>query len=281
MFENILVPMDGSADSWASLDLAIELAKKRDRVIHGLYVIDIRLTDAPYSTTWYGNNYDYTDSATIESALEFGRELGEKGQKILAQLVEKCDEAGVQSQTESVNGIISQVILDRAKKSDLIVMGHYGEGARWSGPLLGSNFEAVVRYSTVPIWVSQAEVRPTTHLLVAFDGSDRARDSLEIAADIAADDNLPITLLTVDDGHPGRHQAYQEAEHWLGQKNLEVTPLFWKGHPAEEIIRAARVEGCDLIVMGGYGHSHFIEIFFGSTVDDVMRVSTCPLLICR
>jgi nucleotide-binding universal stress UspA family protein len=281
MFDNILVPMDGSADSWVALDRAIQLAKEKDRVIHGLHVIDIRLTDAPYSTTWYGNDYDYTGSAAIESAIEFGRQLGERGQKILARLVEKCDKAGIQSQTEQVNGIITQTILDRAKKADLIVMGHYGEGARWAGPLFGSTFETVVRYSPVPIWVSQAELRPTTHLLAAYDGSNRAQDSLEIAAGIAVEDHLPVTLITVDDGHPGRQQAYQEADDWLRQKNLPVNPIYWKGHPAEEIIRAARVEGCDLIVMGAYGHSHFLEIFFGSTVDDVMRGATCPLLICR
>ena len=138
-----------------------------------------------------------------------------------------------------------------------------------------------MRHAPVPVLTTQAEVRPTTRLLVAFDGSDRARDGLDIAACWAAERNLPIVLLTVDDGHSGREQAHKQAQDLLRKQNLPVNPLFWKGHPAEQILRAARVEVCDLIVMGAYGHSKFLEVFFGSTVDEVMHGATCPLLICR
>ena len=282
MFQHILVPVDGSADSWVALEQAIQIAGQDESVIYGLFVADVRLIDAPYITSMYA--YDLlpaSDPAAIEVAVEASKRLAERGERVLARVTERCQQAGVQVQTEQVEGMVSQTILDHARQADLIVMGQRGEGARWAGPLLGSTFEAVVRHAPVPVLTTQAEVRPTTRLLVAFDGSDRARDGLDIAACWAAERNLPIVLLTVDDGHPGREQAHEQAQDLLRKQNLAVNPLFWKGHPAEQILRAARVEDCDLIVMGAYGHSKFLEVFFGSTVDEVMHGATCPLLICR
>lgn len=52
---------------------------------------------------------------------------------------------------------------------------------------------------------------------MVFDGSDRARDSLDIAARWAVKRDLPIVLLTVDDGHPGREQAHEQAQDLLRQ----------------------------------------------------------------
>ena len=282
MFQHILVPVDGSDDGWVALEQAMQIAGQEKGVIYGLFVADIRLIDAPYITSMYA--YDLLpafDPAAIEMAVETSKRLAERGERVLAQVTERCQRAGIQVQIDQVEGNVSQTILDHARQADLIVMGRRGEGARWAGPLLGSTFEAVVRHAPVPVLTTQAEVRPTTRLLVAFDGSDRARDGLNIAARWAGERNLPIVLLTVDDGHPGREQAHEQAQDLLRKRNLAVNPLFWKGHPTEQILRAARVKDCDLIVMGAYGHSKFLEVFFGSTVDEVMHGATCPLLICR
>lgn len=282
MFQHILVPVDGSDDSWVALEQAIEIAGQEKGVIYGLFVADVRLIDAPYITSMYAYGLvPVSNPSAMEMAVEAGKRLAERGEQVLARVMERCQQADVQVRTDQIEGRVSQTILDYAQKMDLIVMGRRGEGARWAGPLLGSTFEAVVRHAPAPVLATQAEVRPTTRMLVAFDGSDRARDGLDIAARWAAERNLPIVLLTVDDGHPGREQAHEQAIALLREQNLPVTPLFWKGHAAEQILRAAQVEECDLIVMGAYGHTKFLETLFGSTVDDVMRGAICPLLICR
>ncbi|NIN69699.1 MAG: universal stress protein, partial [Anaerolineae bacterium] len=37
----------------------------------------------------------------------------------------------------------------------------------------------------------------------------------------------------------------------------------------------------NLIIMGGYGYSPVLEVVLGSTVDQVLRHSRHPTLICR
>jgi nucleotide-binding universal stress UspA family protein len=46
-------------------------------------------------------------------------------------------------------------------------------------------------------------------------------------------------------------------------------------------MRTAEEHECDLIIMGGYGFSPVMEIVLGSAVDEVLRASRRPVLICR
>ena len=50
------------------------------------------------------------------------------------------------------------------------------------------------------------------------------------------------------------------------------------GEPAEEIIKAARPKGVQLIVLGVHGQKRPDLGIMGSTVDKVIRVSDCPVV---
>jgi len=282
MFTKILVPVDGSDDSWQALEQAIEVAKEENGSIKGLFVTDSRLVEAPFlAATSTDDPIPGSDAGLVQLTLEIGKRINKRGDQILSRLAERCQQAGVPAQTERVEGIVSKVILQHASQSDLIVMGRRGEGARWSGPMLGSTFEAVVRHSPVPVLAAQDKTFTIRRPLLAFDGSERALDALSVAAHLASDENRAVVLLTVDDGNPAPREAFEKAKSSLAEKGIKATSSFVKGHAAEEIVKVGKKEAVDLIVMGAYGHSRFIETLFGSTVDDVMRRAGCPVLICR
>jgi nucleotide-binding universal stress UspA family protein len=54
-----------------------------------------------------------------------------------------------------------------------------------------------------------------------------------------------------------------------------------RGKPAAEIIRLAREEAIDLIVIGTHGRGTLSHVLFGSTTEKVVRKAPCPVLICR
>jgi nucleotide-binding universal stress UspA family protein len=56
-----------------------------------------------------------------------------------------------------------------------------------------------------------------------------------------------------------------------------------KGHGsvAGVIVETAESKQCDLVIMGGYGFDPVMEIALGSQVDEVLRTSRLPILICR
>jgi nucleotide-binding universal stress UspA family protein len=88
-------------------------------------------------------------------------------------------------------------------------------------------------------------------------------------------------MLTVDDGHADRLEVCEEGEALLRERGVGFIPQYREGHAAEVILALADEEKCDLIALGAYGHSEFLEILFGSTVDDVMRKAAQAILICR
>ncbi len=53
------------------------------------------------------------------------------------------------------------------------------------------------------------------------------------------------------------------------------------GEPASEIVRVARKENVDMIVMGTHGRSGLSRLILGSVAESVMRHAPCPVLTYR
>jgi nucleotide-binding universal stress UspA family protein len=54
-----------------------------------------------------------------------------------------------------------------------------------------------------------------------------------------------------------------------------------RGIPADEIIRLAKAEHADLIVMGTHGRSGLRRLLMGSVAEEVVRKSPVPVLTLR
>ncbi len=67
----------------------------------------------------------------------------------------------------------------------------------------------------------------------------------------------------------------------LNQKNIgPVKPVVKEGHPAEEILKSAKEEGADLIVMGSRG-KRLHNLFMGSVSREVSNKADTSVLLVR
>jgi nucleotide-binding universal stress UspA family protein len=62
---------------------------------------------------------------------------------------------------------------------------------------------------------------------------------------------------------------------------VKATLIQAPGPAAQAILTTASVVRNDLIIMGGYGRAPVLEVVLGSVVDEVLRTSRRPMLICR
>src|SRR5262249_42012810 len=53
------------------------------------------------------------------------------------------------------------------------------------------------------------------------------------------------------------------------------------GPPAAEIIRVAKENGCDLIVLGSHGRTGLARLLMGSVAETVVRKASCPVLVVK
>ena len=87
-------------------------------------------------------------------------------------------------------------------------------------------------------------------------------------------------------------ELYETQRKWAGE-TLEAraaeasaagATTRWKlsvGVPFEEIVRAAREEGADMIVMGTHGRRGLDRLLLGSVANRVIRLADCPVLTVR
>jgi nucleotide-binding universal stress UspA family protein len=68
----------------------------------------------------------------------------------------------------------------------------------------------------------------------------------------------------------------QDALNWCKPKTMLLA-----GHPDDELIKYADIQGIDLIVMGVAGHGLVESFFVGSTTERVMRKASCAVLSVR
>ncbi|MFB6122594.1 MAG: universal stress protein [Haloferacaceae archaeon] len=135
MYDDILVPTDGSDCSQRAVEEAVRLATAFDAALHTLYVVDSELTGSEGG-----------------GAVVFD-ELEAEGRRILDDVVDRAEDAGVDTVEASVaTGVPHRSILDycEAHDVDLLVMGTHGRTGL-ERTLIGSVTEKVVRTTDVPV----------------------------------------------------------------------------------------------------------------------------------
>lgn len=139
-------------------------------------------------------------------------------------------------------------------------------------------------------------------ILVPTDFSESARHALTYAISFAREYAAEVTLLHVvedvavsyaSDLFPvpmaevfNEISAYARKE--LGAlasevraRGVEVREVLIQGKPAAEILRVAREETFDMIILGTHGKGVLDQALFGSTTERVVRKAPCPVLTCR
>ncbi|MFC6717075.1 universal stress protein [Natrialbaceae archaeon GCM10025810] len=143
MDRRILVPIDGSSQSWAALEHAATNFEG-ERIV-ALHVVD------PVEGVYTGSEGGFYDPGAYDRAVERGEELCEDARERL----EGFDAAESTSfETEVVTGRPAPAIIEYAEENDVdhIVMGSHGRSGV-SRILLGSIAETVMRRATVPVTV--------------------------------------------------------------------------------------------------------------------------------
>jgi nucleotide-binding universal stress UspA family protein len=139
MYDDILVPTDGSAGTEEALTHALDVAKQRGARVHALSVVDRRV--------YLSADRDQQD-AILES-------LTADAEEATAAVRERATEAGVETTAAVRDGVPHSEILRYADEEgvDLIVIGTHGRTGRDKLVNMGSVTERVVANADQPVLV--------------------------------------------------------------------------------------------------------------------------------
>ncbi|MCL4493177.1 MAG: universal stress protein [Nitrospirae bacterium] len=108
---------------------------------------------------------------------------------------------------------------------------------------------------------------------------------LHVVYDIATASGLYVPHVSVDEMYKELEAgAKKELENFgleerRGVKDVEYSVL--RGTPYEEILKFARENNVDMIVLGTHGRKGLDRFLFGSTAEKVVRYAACPVLTVR
>jgi nucleotide-binding universal stress UspA family protein len=280
MYKNILLCTDGSPAADIAAEYAVWFAKKLHARIQALYITDIRILEGPLLSDLSGALGAQPYSALLPQLQEVQRQ---KAEAILAAAKKRCEDARVPCETAHETGALVQVMLDHEKGADLVVLGQRGEHTEWSGGMLGSSVERMVRASIKPCLVTPEKFQPTKHMLLAYDGSIESNKALQAGMDLAVALDTEVTIVTVcqRENEDAASKVLKEAQQQALDHKLKPGAQLLHGNPETEILSQCDKTGASLIVMGAYGHTRIRELILGSTTSHVLRKATVPVLLTR
>ena len=136
-------------------------------------------------------------------------------------------------------------------------------------------------------------------ILVANDGSDWAKKALQMAVDLArqydaelhqisVEEHLPHYAATVGEVVESKQEAAEyfrkvihEAEKTAKAHGVSLKAHVLPGHEVETIVTFAKDHGFDLLVIGFMGHSKVFGRIWGSTSQNLAKLSPCSVLIVK
>ncbi len=251
MFIDILVPINGLDGGWVALEQAKQVAKRENAHLHGLHVAE---------------NEELSNEAVQSIQEEFNQSLQKDG--LVGELTIE-------------NGEIGKQIINQAVWNDLIVVNLAHPPGSQPLARLSSGFRDLILHSPRPILATPQLISPLNRALLAFDDSPKAEEALFVAAYLAGRWKIPLVAVYVDSNDHLGAGILARAQEYLKAHNIQAEFMLERGPVAETILKTCEMNACDFIIMGGYGLNAVLEVVLGSTVDQILRESSQPTLICR
>jgi nucleotide-binding universal stress UspA family protein len=276
-YKDILVHVDATAASRTRLQLALTLVRRFDARLLGLHVIpepDV----PPY----------FKPSVVGRIAAIYAKNAKVAADLAQALFRKETKDAGADTAWECVAGDMDEMIAERARFADLLMLGQFDtENPRTiSAFLLPAKvvFGAAAPILVIPNSGSFSDVG--RHALIAWDGSREAaraiRDAMPLLQAAKRVSVLALDPRRQDHIHGGANAPELVAHLDRHGVAAEATEIASEAHGVTTtLLEHATRLGADLLVMGAYGHSRIWEFIVGGTTQELLERTTIPVLMSR
>jgi len=295
--KRILFPTDFSRCSEQAFSHALYLAKQYGAELHLLHAIVM------YENSLYCPPNTSSDNREI---FQHMKRIARKRQDGMLRSTDVDDIDVKVAQKKCISA--APVIMQYAEEQDidLIVMGTHGR--RGLGHLfLGSVAEEVLRCAPCPVLTireKKQEFAPheLKNILVPLDFSDHSKVSLLHAKGIAESYDADLRLLHVVEqrtvpvfypaGMSSILSAFKKVKERskramvsyledVGDTKRKVIVSVVEGHPASDIVKYAKDNQMDMIVIATHGLTGLEHMLIGSVTEKVVRMAHCPVFVVK
>ena len=205
----------------------------------------------------------------------------DRGEELLEKVKAEAAAAGVAVET---GAIVTRLVAmeeraaEGARYFDLSLLG-------WEKDNVTSRnaAEAVVFGSGRPVVLlpEEGKVGPLDHIAIAWDGSRAAARAVADAWPFL-ERSSHVSIFSVLDEKPVRNDAAERLEAGLRRRGLqpEARRINTEDCPIAQTLQDhARQHGCQLLVMGGFGHSRLRDFVLGGATEGILSDLRMPVLL--
>lgn len=269
---SIIGAKEPAQDLSKSIELATEVNAHLSILVVGTSLPPIG-ADYPLATEWLKERQIEIDALT----------------KIAKEAEETCRKNGVACDVDQLYDdrfILESNIRMRAMYVDLVVVG---DGLRSDGELRKAVISSVTFDARTPLLLSPTGAKPSLspkNILLAWNSrAEAARAAREALPMLITAEAVHVVLVDPDSSfvksgdEPGADIAAFLARHGV---NAIVEQLTSNGRSTEKMLQQHALElGCDMIVMGAYGHSRLRERIFGGVTASILEECPFPVFLAR
>lgn len=258
------------------LQVAIDITDKMDGHLDVLALGTDRIQPGAY----YAGAAAIAIKNAMDDAVEEARKAEEAAERIL-------EPSGVRFEiTRAVAQIggIPQIVGRRLGLSDLVVLPKpYGEDRNSEDVAI---LEAALFATRVPVLVMPPNVKTfksPSEIVIAWNQSDEAMQAIRSAMPLLmAADKVDIVIIDPPDHDPDRSDPGGLLAALLSRHGVRAEiSILARTMPrvSDVLLRHVRDKSADLVVMGAYGHSRFLEEILGGATRNMLAEAQVPVIM--
>lgn len=264
--KNVLVLMHDDAGQEARFQAALDLTRALDG---HLTCVDVSVVPV------FVGDYAEMGGTALLMADEQARESANKTRMEARLKIEEVPYSWVDQ-----SGFLSQSVRDATAMADVVVLNReiddikYPDMVQLVGELVVKTGKPIL---AVPASAKRFDVFGPA--LVAWDGSSHAEAALRAALPLLTHAST-VTVLEIDDG--SLKQPAAEAASYLSRHAIKSTiqrDIAMSDLPSTMILDTIDALGAAYLVMGGFGHSRFVEATLGGVTRRMLKECPVPLLL--
>ena len=199
---------------------------------------------------------------------------------VQTQFDQACLDANVEGKLVIEFGDITKKICERATMTDLVVL-KIVHPPMAGVATLRSPFRTIIMNSSRPVLGVPAKATQFQRALLAYDGTDRAKEALFVATYLAEIWKTQLIIFTALDSIRVKADVQDYVRRYLDIHEVEADYLIGEYGAMDYLKSTVEERDVDLVLMGSHGGSTLRQVFVGSTLDSMLRESKTPIFICR
>lgn len=270
--KKILVIFSGLHFPYHSLDYAINLAKKSNALVTGVFLkINSERQEYPFIN-------DLSLTGDPDYLIESSGDMAEVIRGNMELFRQRCEDEGIHHKIHFETGTPLKELLKETAFADLLITDAKATLDSDISEELNPSLKILLSQSHCPLVVVQPDTLPTVQVILTYDGISSMYAIKLFAYVLPELRTLPITLLSVIKDKGEKIPLEEQAHEWLQLHFPQLQQETLYGEPSL-LVAYLKAKANSLVVTGAYGRGPVSRFFKPSLADDMIKQTACPLFI--